>query len=57
MRVSINVKIETPEEMTMTDLADYVGKALIDFSIKTKVNIEKSKITELKPKESLYDKD
>ena len=51
MRVSVNVKFETPDDMEMVDFADYVAKAIVDFSIKTKCNLESSKIKELVPKE------
>lgn len=49
MRASINIRIETPEDMSITDLLDGIEKAVIDFSIKTKCNIEKVKVNELSP--------
>lgn len=57
MRVSVNVKMEVPEEMTPGDFADCISKAFIDFSIKTKCNLEKWKITELKAGGKKHDQD
>ena len=49
MRASINIRIETPEDMTFMDLLDGIEKAVIDYSLKTKRNIEKVKVNELTP--------
>ena len=49
MRASINIRIETPEDMTFMDLLDGIEKAVIDYSLKTKCNIEKVKVNELTP--------
>lgn len=49
MKASINIRIETPEDMTMMDLLDGIEKAVIDYSLKTKCNIEKVKVKELTP--------
>lgn len=49
MKASINIRIETPEDMTITELLDGIEKAVIDFSLKTKCNIEKVKVKELTP--------
>lgn len=57
MRVSVNVKMEAPEEMTPGDFADCIARAFIDFSMKTKCNLEQWKITELKAEGKKHDKD
>lgn len=49
MRASINIRIETPEDMTIMELLDGIEKAVIDYSLKTKCNIEKVKVNELAP--------
>ena len=57
MRVSVNLKFETPEGMSITDFVDAVEKGIIDFLLKTKCNLESSKVKELAPKESKNDQD
>lgn len=49
MRASINIRIETPEDMEFMDLLNGIEKAVIDYSLKTKCNIEKVKVNELTP--------
>ena len=53
MRASVNIYIETSEEMSITDLVDSIEKVVIDFSIKTKCNIEKVKVRELAPRKDV----